>query len=199
MARQLAFLLFAAMAGSAFAQNEPSKDNLDSFDIEPEILPQNLKSDAALEKSTAPEPIMDVATLEKRLEGAKRSAAGAERLFKMGALAKVEAEARVLRVVLLESDLENARLAQVKTQSLSQQDQKASNGDGNSEVVKTNVDLARAIEAAHAAAAKREQAELEAAETNLRRQQKLLALGSGHKSDVARAEQKVAELKAPKN
>ena len=43
------------------------------------------------------------------------------------------------------------------------------------------------------------QAELNAAELNLRRQQKLLALGSGRKSEVARAEQKLAELKASKN
>ena len=199
MARQLAFLLFAAIMGGAFAQDEPSKDNLESFDIEPEILPQNLKSDAALEKSTAPAPTMDVAALEKRLEGAKRSAASAERLFKIGALAKVEAEARVLKVVRLESDLENARLEQVKTQLLSQPDQKASNGDPKSEGARPDVDLARAIESAHAAAAKRERAELEAAEINLRRQQKLLALGSGRKSDVAHAEQKLAELKAPKN
>ncbi|MFZ3375585.1 MAG: hypothetical protein WA183_08525, partial [Chthoniobacterales bacterium] len=157
------------------------------------------KSDTALEKSTGPAPIMDVATLEKHLEGAKRSAAGAERLFKIGALAKVEAEARVLKVVRLESDLENARLEQAKTQLLSQQDQKVSNGDAKSDVARPDVGLARAIEAAHAAATKRQQAELEAAEINLRRQQKLLALGSGHKSDVARAEQKLAELKAPKN
>jgi len=46
---------------------------------------------------------------------------------------------------------------------------------------------------------KREHAEIEAAETNLRRQRKLLALGSARKSDVVRAEQKLAELKAPKN
>jgi outer membrane protein TolC len=58
--------------------------------------------------------------------------------------------------------------------------------------------LAHAIKAAHAAAAERERAELEAAKTNLQRQQKLLALGSGRKSDVARAEQKLAELKTPK-
>ena len=192
-------LLLVAIAVTAYPQDEPTKDNLESFDIEPEILPQNLKSDATLEKSTAPVPAMDVATLEKRLEGAQRSAASAERLFKMGALAKVEAEARVLKVVRLESDLENARLAQVKTQLLSQPDQKASNVDPKSEGARTDVDLARAIEAAHAAAAKREQAELEAAEINLQRQQKLVALGSGHKSDVARAEQKLAELKAPKN
>ena len=59
--------------------------------------------------------------------------------------------------------------------------------------------LARAIEAAHAAGAKREHAELEAAEANVQRQEKLLAFGRARKSDVARAEQKLAELKAQKN
>jgi len=59
--------------------------------------------------------------------------------------------------------------------------------------------LAHAIEAAHAAAVERERAELEAAKTNLQCQQKLLALGSARKSDVARAEQRLAELKTPKN
>ena len=42
-------------------------------------------------------------------------------------------------------------------------------------------------------------AELEAAEANVRRQQKLLKLGIAEKSDVARAEEKLAELKAAKN
>jgi hypothetical protein len=59
--------------------------------------------------------------------------------------------------------------------------------------------LARAIEAAHAAAKKREEAELQAAEINLARQQKLLSLGSGRKSEVAKAERKLAELKAARN
>jgi O-acetylhomoserine/O-acetylserine sulfhydrylase-like pyridoxal-dependent enzyme len=42
-------------------------------------------------------------------------------------------------------------------------------------------------------------AELESAEANLRRQQRLLKLGSAHKSDVTNAEEKLAELRAPKN
>ena len=48
-------------------------------------------------------------------------------------------------------------------------------------------------------ASKRERAELEAAEANLRRQQKLLKLGIANESDVDRAQEKLAELKAPKN
>jgi hypothetical protein len=59
--------------------------------------------------------------------------------------------------------------------------------------------LAQLTEAAQTATAKRERAELEAAEANLRRQQKLLKLGIGQKSDVTRAEEKLAELKAQNN
>ena len=54
-------------------------------------------------------------------------------------------------------------------------------------------------DAAQIALAKRERAELEFAEANLRRQQKLLKLGSAHKSDVINAEEKLAELKSQKN
>ena len=64
---------------------------------------------------------------------------------------------------------------------------------------RTKADLAQLTQAAQAAAAKRERAELDVAEANLHRQQELLAVGSARKSDVARAEQQLAELKGQKN
>jgi hypothetical protein len=67
------------------------------------------------------------------------------------------------------------------------------------ETAQTETRLALAIEAAHAATSKREQAEMDAAEANVHRQEKLLVLGSARKSDVERAIQKLAELKALKN
>ena len=171
----------------------------ESFDVEPLVLPQNLKNESASTNNAAPEPILDLARLEKDLERARKNAAGAERLYKMGALAKVEAEARALKVVRLEADLENARLVRAKEEALNRQ-----NRSDPGEVAKTNaskveIDLSHAIQAAHAAAARRERAEVEAAEINLHRQEKLLALGSARKSDVHRAEQKLAELKAQKD
>ena len=59
--------------------------------------------------------------------------------------------------------------------------------------------LAQLIEVEQKTVAKYESAELEFAEANLRRQQRLLRLGSAHKSDVTNAEERLAELKAPKN
>jgi hypothetical protein len=152
--------------------------------------------DAAATAKSAPN--LDPDRLAKDLERAKKSAAGAERLFKIGALAKVEVEQRALRVVRLQSDLESARLARAKEEIAQQEQQLAAGEISKADLSQTEVALARAIEAAHAAAANRERAELDAAESNLHRQQKLLALGSGRKSEVNRAQQKLAELKAPK-
>ena len=65
------------------------------------------------------------------------------------------------------------------------------------EIAKTA--LVAATNAAQSAAARRDRAELDAALLNLSRQKKLLALGSGRKSEVSRAEEKVAALQQQKN
>ena len=195
MARILALpvtLLALAMAVSAA---DPSAENKseepDSFDVEPPILKQNL--------SDEPLPNGDLARLEKQLERAKQNTAGAERLFKIGVLAKMEVEQRLLKVVRCESDLANARVARAKEELAEKQSQLATGEITRDELESMKTALAQLTEAAQAATAKRERAELEAAEANLRRQQKLLKLGIGQTSDVTRAEEKIAELKAQKN
>jgi len=133
------------------------------------------------------------------LERAKRNAAGAEHLWKIGVLAKVEVEQRALKVIRLESDLANAQLARAKNDLAAQESQVAAGESTKDELEAAKATLAQLTEAAQDAAAKRERAELDAAEANVRRQQKLLALGSAHRSDVNRAQEKLAELKGPKN
>ena len=192
---------WAVLSGLAFGAEELPTSDLDaSFEVEPPLLiPYRLRGSSG--EVSAGEPAMmtvDLERLSKEVERAKRSAISAERLFRMGVLAKVEAEQRALKAVRLQSDLENARLARIKT------DAAARDGGSKAEAAATpaavtDAELARAIEAAHAAAKKREEAELAAAEANLTRQQKLLSLGSGRKADVARAERKLAELKAAEN
>ena len=185
--------LFAlAMAVWAADQSADSKsEEPESFDVEPPILKQNL-SDEAL-------PDDDMARLEKQLERAKQNAAGAERLYKIGVLAKMEVEQRSLKVIRCESDLANARVARAKEELAEKESQLATGEITRDELESMKTALAQLTEAAQVATAKRERAELEAAEANLRRQQKLLKLGVGQKSDVTRAEEKLAELKAPKN
>jgi hypothetical protein len=196
--RGLAFFFSAALVAVAFAQEESTTDNVDSFDIEPPLLIPN-RGNEPLPDVAAPDADVDLAQLEKNLERAERNAGGAERLYRIGALSKVEAEQRALRVVRLKSDQENARLARAKEDVVQKEKQVAAGEIAKEQLVEAETLLAHAIEAAHAAAVERERAELEAAKTNLQRQQKLLVLGSARKSDVTRAEQKLAELKTPKN
>src|SRR6266487_1241641 len=185
--------LFAlAMAAWAADQSAGNKsEEPDSFDVEPPILKQNL--------SDQPLPNGDMARLEKQLERAKQSAAGAERLYKIGVLAKAEVEQRLLKVVRCESDLANARVALAKEELTEKESQLATGEITRDELESMKTALAQLTEAAQVATAKRERAELEAAEANLRRQQKLLKLGIANESDVDRAQEKLAELKAPKN
>jgi len=196
--RGLAFLFSAALVVVAFAQEDSTTDNVDSFDIEPPLLIPN-RGNEPLPDVAALDADVDLAQLEKNLERAERNAGGAERLYRMGALSKVEAEQGALRVIRLKSNLENARLARAKVDVVQKGKQVAVGEIAKEQLAEAETLLAHAIKAAHAAAAERERAELEAAKTNLQRQQKLLALGSARKSDVSRAEQKLAELKTPKN
>lgn len=194
MSRFALFVIIALIAARLVAQQAE-----ESFEVEPPLLPQNLRNETLREETETAPPIVDPARLEKDLERARKNAAGAERLYKIGALAKVEAEARALKVVRLEAELENARLVHAKEEVLAKQDRADAREVAETTGSKVEIDLSHAIQAAHAAAARRERAELEAAEINLHRQEKLLALGSARKSDVHRAEQKLAELKAQKN
>ena len=182
-------LLALTMAVWAADQSADNKsEEPESFDVEPPILKQNL--------SDEPLPNSDMARLEKQLERARQNAAGAERLYKIGVLAKMEVEQRSLKVVRCESDLANARVARAKEELAEKESQFATGEITRDELESMKTALAQLTEAAQVATAKRERAELEAAEANLRRQQKLLKLGIAGKSDVDRAEEKLAELKA---
>jgi multidrug resistance efflux pump len=189
-------VMFLTSAMIALAADQPNNsDEPGEFDVEPPILKQNL-SDELAEAGT---PDGDVARCEKKLERSKRNSAGAERLWKIGVLAKVEVEQRALKVVKCETELASARVTQAKATVAEQESRVASGETTKQELEVAKTALAQLIEAEQKAVAKRESAELEFAEANLRRQQRLLKLGSAHKSDVTNAEEKLAELKAPKN
>lgn len=190
-------LLLGLFATTLFAQ-ESSKDP-DSFDIEPPLLIPNRDD----EKNARPEPSqsrdVDLAKLEKQFERAKRNLAGLDRLLKIGALSKLEVEQRRLRVVHLEFELANARLVTAKEQMLQKEKQISAGEIAKTDVTPTESNLALAIQAAHTAHTKSEQADIDAAEANVHRQEKLLALGSARKKDVDRALQKLADIKSQKN
>lgn len=195
VALPVTLLATAIMTVAADPSAKNKADEPDAFDIEPPILKQNLSAEPLPVTGT---PDAEVARLEKQLERAKRNADGAERLYKIGVLAKVEVEQRLLRIVRTESDLATARVIQAK-ETLTEEEAPVAHGENANELGAAKATLAQLTEAAQVAVAKRQRAELEAAETNVRRQQKLLKLGSARQSDVASAQEKLAELKAQKN
>src|SRR6478672_1499074 len=189
-------VMFLTSAMIALAADQPNNsDEPGEFDVEPPVLKRNL-SDELAESGT---PDGDVARCEKKLERSKRNAAGAERMWRIGVLAKVEVEQRALKVIKCEAEVASARVAQAKG-TVAEQESRVSSGEATKqelEVAKTA--LAQLIEAEEKAVAKRESAELEFAEANLRRQQRLLQLGSAHRSEGNNAEKKLREVKGPKN
>jgi hypothetical protein len=186
-------LLFAA---AVLAEDELPKDPSEPLDIEPPLLIQeNPNRNIVYTAPPAPgQKDFDPERMALALEKAKKSAASGERLYKSGIIAKVEAENRVLKVIRLEADLAEAKLELAK-QNVALQEVRLAAGEiasGEFETAKST--LVAATKEAESAAAKKDRAELDAALLNLQRQRKLLAMGSGRKSEVNRAEEKVTAL-----
>jgi hypothetical protein len=199
MVRRFAFLSAVFLAASVLAEEELPQDPSEPLDIEPPLLIQEIPSRGPVQSTPGIAADLDPARIEVALEKAKRSAAAGERLFRSGVIAKVEAENRQLKVVRLEAELATARL-QVATQDVAAQQIRFDAAEiPQSELESTRSTLAAAENEAALAVARREKAELDAAVLNLSRQKKLLALGSGRKSEVSRAEEKVAALRQEEN
>lgn len=182
-----------AFAAVAFAQEElPKAEPADDLEIEPPLL---IKDGKPLVPLAAPdEPAGDLQQLQIALERSKRAANTAERQVKAGIISKVQAEERALKVVRLERDLANARLETARQEHADKEQQF---GDGK--IAQSELDEAanaerQREEAARVAGENLRRAEIDAARANVERQKKLLALGSGHKSDLSRAEEKLTEL-----
>jgi outer membrane protein TolC len=166
-------------------------------DIEPPLLIQQAPNQNIVYTTPADptdKPAPDLDQLAASLEKAKKSAASGERLYKGGIIAKVEAENRALKVVRVEAELAEAKLELAKQNV---EDQQARFKAG--EIAESDVETAKSLELSAAkeaeiAVARKEKAEFDAAVLNLHRQQKLLAMGSGRKSEVNRAQEKVSAL-----
>jgi hypothetical protein len=200
MMRLFAFPLIIFFAASLFAEEElPQNPTEEPLDIEPPLLIQEIPSRDPVQSTSGVPASLDPEAIQLALEKAKKSATGGERLYRSGVIAKVEAENRLLKVVRLEADLANARLEVAKQNVASQQTRFDAAEIPQDELELAKSALVAATNEAAAATARREKAELDAAVLNLGRQKKLLALGSGRKSEVSRAEEKVAALQQQKN
>ncbi|MDP9003596.1 MAG: hypothetical protein M3N12_02260 [Verrucomicrobiota bacterium] len=201
MMRLLAFPLIILLAASLSAEEElpqnPSEP--EPLEIEPPLLIQEAPRSGPLPSTPGVMPELDPDRIQIALEKAKKSAASGERLFRGGIIAKVEAENRALKVVRLGADLANARLELAKKNVATQQNRFDAAEIPEAELEQAKTVLIAATKEAAEAMAQREKAELDAAFVNLQRQKKLLALGSGRKSEVSRAEEKIATLQQQKN
>ena len=181
MKRRLVAMLLTTMALSfAMAAEEAPAlpEQGEGLEIDPPLLIKSRDRDGLPDVPAALQT-PDIAKLEKDLARGKRNASGADRQYKAGIISKVEAEARVLNVVRLEALLAQARFEAIKSKANEEQ---------------SPTELADAETTAKRTAEERRKAEIEFAMRNVERQQKLLALGSGRKADVNRAEKKLADL-----
>ena len=199
MTSLLTLFLASIFAATLALAEDPSKGNnsavAHSLDVEQAVLNQNLSP--AHSATEAPGDV--VARLEKTLQEVKANTKDVEHLCKTGVLSRVEMEQRLLQVVQCEAELATARVAVLKQKVAHLESAVASDGDTKIQLASAKAALKQLVEAAQVTTAKRNRAELEAAEANLRRQQQLLKLGVAAKSDVDHAEEKVAVLQAQKN
>jgi len=187
------FAIVSLSLSSLLAQEVPKSDD-ESFDIEPPLLVKPWDPHPAPDDSGEGAVPLEPPKLVQRLEEAKKSAAATARLVKRGVLSKFEAEQRALRVVRLESELAKAQIILAQQQLTSLKARFLAGQVSQPEVDAATTALTQATAAAQTAETKYHKAQLDAAELNLRRQRQLLKLGSAHKSDVARAEEKLAQL-----
>ena len=197
MMRRFALLLVLAFAATSPAQEQLPTDPSEPMDIEPPLLIQESPNQNIVytnpgtqDQKPLPDPDQIAATLEK----AKKNAASGERMYKSGIIAKVDSENRALKVIRLEADLAEANLELAKQNVVAQQARLEAGEISQSEIETAQLQAAAAMREAESATAKKEKAELDAAMLNLQRQKKLLAMGSGRKAEVNRAQEKVSAL-----
>jgi hypothetical protein len=136
----------------------------------------------------------EVARLQAALLQAQQRAAKSDELYQEGVLAKVEVEERALLVIQMAGELADARLAVAQAQA---DDLKISFDDGRarkSDLDAANAALKAAQDAATAATAQYQKAELDAAELDLQRKRKLYFEGAATRREVEMAEDRVALL-----
>jgi hypothetical protein len=197
MLRYLALSFFVMFAATLAAQDDlPKADPNEPMEIEPPLLIQENpnRNIVYTTPAGAEQKVADPEQVALALEKARKNAASGERLYKAGIIAKVDAENRALKVVRLEADLAEARLELAKQNLALQETRLEAREIAEPELETARKLLAAANHEAEVAVARKKQAELDAATLNLRRQQKLLAMGSGRKAEVNRAQEKVSAL-----
>jgi hypothetical protein len=187
-------MLSIFLSALLLAEDELPQDPEEPLEIEPPLLIQEIPQRASARSDSVAVVETDPERIQVALEKAKKNAASGERLFRSGIIAKVDVENRTLKVLRLEADLANARVEIAKHDAESLQTRFDAGEIQSKEFETAKSALTAAASEAASAVAKRDKAEMDEALLNLQRQKKLLAVGSGRKADVNRAQEKVSTL-----
>ena len=177
-------------AAVLLAQDElPRHAPGDSFDFEPKLMLDGPFASPA----ASPTPSADdrVRRLEAALSKAQQRAADSEQFYKEGVLAKVELEARYLRIIEVRKELADARL---EVAAANANGAKTVPGSNRAALDSANAALTASRAAAAAASTDWDKAQLSAALLDLERKRKLYSEGVGSRHEVEAAEDRVTLL-----
>jgi hypothetical protein len=172
------------------AQDLPQRAPGDSLDFEPKLMLDGPHAG----QSPTPSPDDRVRQCTAALLQAQQRAAVSDQLFKEGVLARVEVEARALRVIQARQELAAATLTLAAAHADAAKESFAAHEASQSGLDSANTALKTAQDAATAANAEWETAQLAAAALDLQRKRKLYSEGVGSRLEVQMAEDRVALL-----
>jgi multidrug resistance efflux pump len=177
----------AVEAGAPLFRNEAGGD----------MIPGTNVPDFELLPADPPEPVLDVERAKADYERAQRKQVRWQKLVKAGVLAQVEAENAVVQTAKARVKYEKARVAE-QQRALEELREKVKAGQAAVDAV-TSAESALATARAMSGEAEQalKQTLLLYAESNVDRQRRLIAMGSGSRSQLRRAEDNLSLLKAP--
>jgi multidrug resistance efflux pump len=149
---------------------------------------------APVSSSPTPSPEDRVQQCQAALLEAEGRAADSEQLFKEGILAKVEIEARILRIIQARKELADATLFVAQAHADAARKSFEAHESSQPDLAAATAALKTAQQAAAAASTEWDQAQYAAAALDLQRKRKLYSEGVGSEREVQMAEDRVALL-----
>ncbi|MBA3883166.1 MAG: hypothetical protein H0X73_10725 [Chthoniobacterales bacterium] len=199
MYRFVEALLTMLSAATVFALDAdlPAPDEGPTLKIDPPLLIQNRdREESSPDGNPNAERSLDFANLERDVARAERNADSAEPLYKAGIISKIEAEERVIKLVRLQAKLAEARLQEAKGDLEQLKSERLAGSVASNDLEAAERLVNEATQTADRVTEELRRTQTAAAARDVQRQQKLLALGSGRKGDLRRA-QKLADLQQP--
>jgi len=189
--------LLLPLLGAALlrAQDEPLPRRApdEPLDFEPKLMLDGPHA-AIVATSPTPSPGNHVRQCQAALLEAEQRAADAEQLYKEGILAKVEIEARFLRIIQARKELADAALAVAAAHADAVKRSFDAHESSQSDLNAAIAALKTAQADADADTAEWDKAELNAATLDLERKRKLYSEGVGSQRELQMAEDRVALL-----